>query len=68
MFVLETKRLLLKEYKAQDIIPLHHILSDRETMKFYPATFNIQQTENWIIRNQVRYKKDGHGLWPCQHI
>lgn len=63
MFVLETQRLLLRQYKDEDITPLHSILSDPETMKFYPAPFSIQQTEDWINRNLVRYKNDGYGLW-----
>ncbi|QUG41650.1 GNAT family N-acetyltransferase [Psychrobacillus sp. INOP01] len=63
MFVLETQRLLLRQYKVEDIIPLHSIFSDTETMKFYPAPFSFQQTKDWINRNQDRYKNDGYGLW-----
>ncbi|MBY6270237.1 GNAT family N-acetyltransferase, partial [Parageobacillus thermoglucosidasius] len=36
MAVLETKRLILRQYEDEDIIPLHCIFSDPETMKFYP--------------------------------
>jgi len=63
MVVLETQRLILRQYKDEDITPLHHIFSDPETMKFYPAPFSIQQTQDWIKRNQDRYRNDGYGLW-----
>jgi [ribosomal protein S5]-alanine N-acetyltransferase len=63
MVVLETKRLVLRQFSAEDITPLHSIFSDRETMEFYPAPFSLQQTQDWVKRNQERYMKDGFGLW-----
>lgn len=63
MAVLETKRLILRQYEDEDIIPLHCIFSDPETMKFYPSPFSIQQTQDWVKRNQDRYRNDGYGLW-----
>jgi [ribosomal protein S5]-alanine N-acetyltransferase len=48
MVVLETQRLILRQYKDEDIASLHRIFSDPETMKFYPAPFSIQQTQEWI--------------------
>jgi len=63
MIVLETQRLILRQYEDEDITPLHHIFSDPETMRFYPAPFSIEQTQDWIKRNQDRYRNDGYGLW-----
>jgi len=63
MFVIETERLILREYEEADLDPLHRIFSDPETMKFYPAPFSLQKTRDWIKRNQERYRKDGFGLW-----
>ncbi len=63
MFTLETQRLLLRQYKEDDLIPLYRIFSDPETMEFYPAPFSIQETQDWIKRNQDRYRNDGYGLW-----
>jgi [ribosomal protein S5]-alanine N-acetyltransferase len=39
------------------------VLSDPETMRFYPAPFDRAGVEQWIARNLGRYAKDGHGLW-----
>lgn len=63
MFVLETPRLVLTQYQDEDVISLHSIFSDPETMTYYPAPFSLQQTQNWIKRNQNRYLNDGYGLW-----
>ncbi|WP_027409735.1 GNAT family N-acetyltransferase [Anoxybacteroides tepidamans] len=63
MFILETSRLRLRPFKDDDLSSLHSIFSDEETMKFYPAPFTIEQTREWIRRNQERYQSDGYGLW-----
>jgi [ribosomal protein S5]-alanine N-acetyltransferase len=61
--VLETERLLLRPFVEEDLEPLHEILGDAETMRFYPAPFTLQDTARWIERNQRRYVDDGFGLW-----
>jgi ribosomal-protein-alanine N-acetyltransferase len=61
--VLETERLVLRSFDAEDLDPLHEILGDAETMRFYPAPFTLEDTAQWIERNQRRYVDDGFGLW-----
>ncbi|MFZ0320623.1 MAG: GNAT family N-acetyltransferase, partial [Candidatus Sulfotelmatobacter sp.] len=39
------------------------ILSDPETMRFYPMPFDHTGVEEWIARNRRRYANEGHGLW-----
>ena len=63
MIILETSRLLLRRYEAEDITSLYTIFSDPQMMEFYPAPFNFQQTQDWIGRNLDRYCNDGYGLW-----
>lgn len=63
MQILETPRLTLREFCAEDVDALSLILSDPETMRFYVKPFDRQGTEEWIARNRQRYTKDGHGLW-----
>ncbi len=63
MVILETERLFLRQYKEEDMPFLHSIFSDSETMKYYPAPFSFEQTQNWIKKNQERYQEDGYGLW-----
>ncbi|MFD3447083.1 GNAT family N-acetyltransferase [Microbacteriaceae bacterium 4G12] len=63
MIILETERLFLRQFNNEDILYLHPIFSDSETMKYYPAPFNYEKTQNWINKNIERYREDGHGLW-----
>ena len=63
MRIIETSRLILREFVLDDADALELVLSDPETMRFYPAPFDRAGVEQWIARNQQRYVKHGHGLW-----
>ena len=61
--VLETDRLILREYAAEDFAALFEIVSDRETMQHYPAQLDEDKTRRWIQWNLDNYNKYGFGLW-----
>ena len=61
--VLETPRLMLREFAPEDADALAQVISDPETMRYYPEPFDLPGVEDWIIRNRRRYETDGHGLW-----
>lgn len=63
MKILETKRLILREYTWDDFDALHAILSDPEIMQHYPHPFSEEETRSWIQRNLNRYRDYGFGLW-----
>ena len=63
MEILETSRLILREFTAPDADALSRVLSDRQTMRFYPAPFDRAGVEAWIARNIQRYAEYGYGLW-----
>ncbi len=63
MQILETSRLILRQFLPADADALARVLSDPETMRFYPAPYDRVGVENWIARNLRRYANDGHGLW-----
>jgi len=63
MPILDTPRLILREFSIDDVDALACVLSDPETMRFYPAPLDQAGVEQWIARNRRRYAKDGHGLW-----
>jgi [ribosomal protein S5]-alanine N-acetyltransferase len=60
---IETTRLSLRELRPEDATDLTHILSDPETMRYYPASYDRAGVEQWIARNRERYQNDGVGLW-----
>ena len=63
MSILETPRLLLREFAPKDADDLALVLSDPETMRYYPAPCDPAGVEQWIERNRQRYRDDGVGLW-----
>jgi ribosomal-protein-alanine N-acetyltransferase len=63
MVILETERLLLREFVPGDADALAAVISDPETMRFYPEPRDRAGVESWIERNRRRYRDDGHGLW-----
>ncbi|HKN17383.1 MAG TPA: GNAT family N-acetyltransferase [Candidatus Sulfotelmatobacter sp.] len=63
MQILETPRLILREFSIDDADALARVLSDPETMRFYPAPLDSTGVEHWIARNLRRYATNGHGLW-----
>ncbi len=63
MTILETPRLTLREFTTQDADALALVVSDPETMRYYPAPCDSAGVERWIGRNRERYKNDGVGLW-----
>ena len=61
--ILETNRIVLREFVAGDVDALAAVISDPETMKYYPAAYDRAGVAEWILRNQHRYARDGYGLW-----
>ena len=61
--IIETERLVLREYTFDDFNALFEIVSDSETMQHYPAPFDENKTKNWIAWNLENYQKYGFGLW-----
>lgn len=63
MKIIETKRLYLRELTLDDTDELMKVLSDSESMQFYPKPFTDEGVEKWIRWNIDNYKKYRHGLW-----
>lgn len=65
MQILETPRLILREFVSGDEDALARVIADPQTMRFYPAPFDRAGVEEWIERNLRRYEEYGHGLWAA---
>nr|WP_314463041.1 GNAT family N-acetyltransferase [uncultured Clostridium sp.] len=62
-YIIETEQLALRELTMDDFESWHQILSDQETMKYYPRAFDKDKTKSWIDWNLDNYGKYGFGLW-----
>ncbi len=61
--IIETDRLFLRQLTLEDTFNLSLVLSDQESMRYYPHAFSNEEVKKWIERNIERYKNDGFGLW-----
>jgi [ribosomal protein S5]-alanine N-acetyltransferase len=61
--ILETERLILRPFRADDLDPLFAILGDPGTMRFYPRPYTRDEVRGWIDRNRERFDQTGRGLW-----
>ena len=61
--ILETARLRLRRFRAEDADAVFAIIGDDVAMQYYPKTFDRHDAEKWIERNLQRYRDDGCGLY-----
>jgi ribosomal-protein-alanine N-acetyltransferase len=61
--VLETERLLLREFVPKDVDSMYAVLGDAAIMGFYPHPFSREETAGWVEWNRERYSANGFGLW-----
>ena len=64
--ILQTKRLILREYTPEDFDKLSEILSDPETMSHYPKPYDEAGVRRWIDWSMDNYRKYGFGLWALE--
>ena len=61
--ILLTKRLMLREMINEDRDALSMIITDPETMKYYPKPYDDNGVNRWIKWCIDSYKKNNFGLW-----
>lgn len=61
--VLETGRLLLREFGNDDLDTYAAMLADPETMRFYPRPYSRDEARAFIEKNRHRYSANGFGVW-----
>jgi RimJ/RimL family protein N-acetyltransferase len=61
--MLETERLVLRELDPGDLDFVASMLEDPQVTRFYPKQYTRADAIGWIERQQVRYRRDGYGLW-----
>ncbi len=64
--ILETERLLLREFQPEDLQAYAALLGDPETMRFYPRPFSPREARGFIEKNRHRYGANGFGVWAIE--
>ena len=63
-FLIDTKRLIIREMQQSDYDALCRILCDEEVMSAaYESAFSPEEAQNWLNRHLKRYEDYGFGLW-----
>lgn len=60
---IETPRLILRDMTEADHDALHAILTDAETMRYYPKPYDDAGVRRWLDWTFGNYEKHGFGLW-----
>ena len=60
---METKRLMFRKINQSDFTNLKNIISDPETMKYYPQPYDDYGVQRWIDWCLGCYEKRGFGLF-----
>ena len=64
--ILETKRLILREWQPGEEALLATFLGDDRVMHAYEGGFNEAEIAKWLQWNLASYAKRGFGLWGIQ--
>ena len=64
--VLETQRLILREYTEKDLPALFALLSDPVTMQHYPKPYDEAGAKRWLEWSLENYRKHGFGWWAIE--
>ena len=65
-YVIKTKRLQLRKITDNDFDNLKAIISDEETMSYYPKPYDDNGVLRWINWCKDCYEKYGFGLWAIE--
>lgn len=63
---LPTKRLLLRRWTNEDRNPFAAIMADPEVMRFRPAPFRGEESNDLIEETEASFEQNGFGLWAIE--
>ncbi|OUM04439.1 GNAT family N-acetyltransferase [Variovorax sp. JS1663] len=65
-YILQTARLGLRRYTADDVEQLRPVFADPYSATFYPGMDRQELLERWIDWNLRNYRDHGFGLWALE--
>lgn len=66
MNYIETERLLLRSWKAEDLPLFIAMNKDKRVMRYFPATLSDAETESFYRRIQSEFEHNGRGLYAVE--
>jgi RimJ/RimL family protein N-acetyltransferase len=66
LLTIETPRLLLREWRDEDLQPFSRINADERVCEFLGKTFTPEETRAMDERNRADFREQGFGLWALE--
>jgi len=67
-YIRTTSRLGLREWSDSDVAPMSLINKDTEVMKYFPSTYNEDQTAGFVQRMIESYKERGYCYFATDEL
>lgn len=64
--VLTTDRLVLREWRDEDVPPFAALNADPVVMEYFPSTLTADQTAEMVERIRTGFATNGYGLWAAE--
>lgn len=65
--ILETPRLVLREWRAEDSEPFARLNADPVVMEFMPAPLSREESDRFVDRIVANLREQGFGLYAAEH-
>ena len=66
MNLIETDRLILRAWKAEDMPLFAKMNKDARVMRYFPSILTAEQTESFYNRIQSEFERNGWGLYAVE--
>ena len=64
--MLQTQRLILRDWQSSDLEPFAQMNADAEVMKYFPASLSRQESNQLVERIEDHHQIHGFGLWAVE--
>src|SRR6202020_481284 len=65
---LTTRRLLLRQWREDDLAPFAALNADPEVMRYFPALMSRGQSDDFARFNHATIEHQGWGLWAVEVV
>lgn len=63
---LVTERLVLRPWRTEDLDPMAELNGDADTMRYFPAPLDREQSDTFVRRMVQSFEWSGTGLWAVE--
>ncbi len=67
-YLFSTPRLGFRPWKNEDIPTLAKLNADPIVMEFFPSTYNLEQTADFVRRMKIQFDKSGFCYFPVDEL